>query len=91
MLRPRDSHDLRLLAATLEIDPAPASLRWLHDVFGNSVAVASFTEEAALLKIESRLDLSISKARNPIVQSRPMLTLIRRLRGRGHSRLAPLD
>jgi hypothetical protein len=44
MLRPRDSHDLRLLAAGLTIDPAPKTLRWLHDVFDNSVAVASFSE-----------------------------------------------
>jgi len=57
MLRPRDSHDLRLLAASLTIDPAPKTLRWLHDVFDNSVAVASFSEQAAVLKIACRLDL----------------------------------
>src|SRR5258706_280926 len=43
MLRPRDSHDLRLLDTALSISP-PASVRWLHDVFGNSIAIASFTE-----------------------------------------------
>jgi transglutaminase-like putative cysteine protease len=42
MFRPRESHDLRLLKAKLEITPAPASLRWLHDVFDNSVAIATF-------------------------------------------------
>jgi transglutaminase-like putative cysteine protease len=57
MLRPRDSHDLRLLAAGLVIEPAPETLHWLHDVFGNSVAVASFTQEAAILTIASHLDL----------------------------------
>ena len=65
MLRPRDSHDLRLLAATLTIDPAPESLRWLHDVFGNSVAVASFTQQAAVLKIESLLDLEHFESDEP--------------------------
>jgi transglutaminase-like putative cysteine protease len=57
MLRPRDSHDLRLLKAGLTIDPAPDRLRWLYDVFGNSVAVASFVEQSAVLKISSELDL----------------------------------
>ena len=42
MLRPRDSHDLRVLSSDLEIEPRPASLRWIHDVFGNSLAIATF-------------------------------------------------
>src|SRR5664279_615215 len=46
MLRPRDGHDLRVLANNLEIAPEPMSLRWIHDVFGNSVAIATFDERA---------------------------------------------
>jgi transglutaminase-like putative cysteine protease len=46
MLRPSDSHDLRLVLAELEITPKPASLRWIHDVFGNSVAIACFDARA---------------------------------------------
>jgi len=46
MVRPSDSHDLRLVLAELEITPKPASLRWIHDVFGNSVAIASFEARA---------------------------------------------
>ena len=65
MLRPHDSHDLRLLAATLTIAPAPESLRWMHDVFGNSVAVASFTQQAAELRIESMLDLEHFESDEP--------------------------
>jgi transglutaminase-like putative cysteine protease len=45
MLRPRDGHDLRVLAGSLQIAPQPTSLRWIHDVFGNSVAIA--TDERA--------------------------------------------
>ena len=52
MMRPRDSHDLRLLDTSLAISPT-ASVRWLHDVFGNSVAIANFTEPAAELIVES--------------------------------------
>jgi len=33
MLRPRDGHDLRVLASRLEITPQPMSLRLDHDVF----------------------------------------------------------
>ena len=44
MFRPRDSHDLRLLHTGLVIEPA-ASVRWIHDPFGNSIAIASFASE----------------------------------------------
>jgi transglutaminase-like putative cysteine protease len=53
MLRPRDSHDLRLLSSTLQIEPEPMSLRWIHDVFGNSVAIATFDERAETLSFTS--------------------------------------
>jgi len=42
MFRPRASHDLRLLDTALTISPE-AQIRWLHDVFGNSIAIARFT------------------------------------------------
>lgn len=57
MLRPRDSHDLRLLSATLAISPSPARLRWRHDAFGNSVAVAAFDTEADTLSFDSTIVL----------------------------------
>jgi transglutaminase-like putative cysteine protease len=53
MLRPRDGHDLRVLSGSLEIVPEPMSLRWIHDVFGNSVAIATFDERAEVLSIVS--------------------------------------
>jgi transglutaminase-like putative cysteine protease len=49
MLRPRDGHDLRVLSSELEIAPQPMRLRWIHDVFGNSVAIATFDERAETL------------------------------------------
>ena len=57
MLRPRDSHDLRLLETGMVITPPAAETRWLHDTFGNSIAVVSFTEKADELSIISRLVL----------------------------------
>jgi transglutaminase-like putative cysteine protease len=53
MLRPRDSHDLRVLSNRLDIVPEPMSLRWIHDVFGNSVAIATFDERAETLSFVS--------------------------------------
>jgi transglutaminase-like putative cysteine protease len=53
MLRPRDGHDLRVLSGSLEIEPQPMSLRWIHDVFGNSVAIATFDERAETLSFVS--------------------------------------
>jgi transglutaminase-like putative cysteine protease len=53
MSRPRDSHDLRLIDTTLLIDPPPRSLRWIHDVFGNSIAIVNFDRPADTLIFES--------------------------------------
>ena len=53
MLRPRDGHDLRVLSGDLTIEPRPMSLRWIHDVFGNSVAIADFDERADTLSFSS--------------------------------------
>lgn len=53
MFRPRDSHDLRLIDTALTISPA-AKVRWLHDVFSNSIAIASFEDQGSELVFESR-------------------------------------
>src|ERR1700686_1744977 len=64
MLRPRDSYDQKLIEARLDITPAPAALRWVHDVFGNCVAIARFSGRATDLRFDStiRLDHSPSNA-----------------------------
>ena len=70
MLRPRDSHDLRLIKTSLTFSP-PATVRWMHDVFGNSVAIASFAEPASELRIESSLVLETFAAERPPFQIAP--------------------
>jgi len=57
MFRPRESHDLRLLRTSLAITPQPASLRWLHDPFDNSVAVATFQGSTTELRFDSIVTL----------------------------------
>src|SRR5580704_11543938 len=57
MFRPRESHDLRLIQTQLTISPRPADLRWLHDPFDNSVAVATFNGTTTELRFESAVTL----------------------------------
>ena len=57
MVRPRESYDQHLIDAQLHITPEPAELRWLQDVFGNSVAIATFDRRAKDLVIDSRIRL----------------------------------
>ena len=64
MLRPRDSHDLRLIGAELALSP-PGAVRWMHDVFGNSVALVDFSAPAARLSIISTLTLERYALKRP--------------------------
>ena len=57
MFRPRDSHDLRLIETNLIITPEPTDLRWLHDPFDNSVAIATFEGRTRELSFESTVTL----------------------------------
>jgi transglutaminase-like putative cysteine protease len=70
MLRPRDSHDMRLVGATLTTS-TPAELRWIHDVFSNSIAIAKFSGEDTELKIESELVLERYALDRPPVELDP--------------------
>jgi transglutaminase-like putative cysteine protease len=70
MLRPRDSHDLRLIETSLDCTPS-ATIRWSYDVFGNSIAIASFSEPATELRIVSRLRLETFAQKRPAFQITP--------------------
>jgi transglutaminase-like putative cysteine protease len=56
MFRPRDSHDLRVLDARLVLSP-PGEVRWIHDVFSNSIALITFETPAAELRFESLIEI----------------------------------
>ena len=47
---------LRLLHTALAIEPA-ASVRWIHDPFGNSIAIATFEGETQVLELTSTIRL----------------------------------
>jgi len=59
MIRPDDSHDLRLHRSTLGIDPPPAHTRWTHDAFNNSICFLEWPEtlRTERLRIVSTLEL----------------------------------
>ena len=50
MMRPRDSHDLRLVSATLTMDPN-AVVTWSYDAFANSIAKLDF-QSAETTRVE---------------------------------------
>jgi transglutaminase-like putative cysteine protease len=57
MFRPREGYDQHVLSFRLAIDPEPARLRYVQDVFGNCVGIASFEGKAKELLFESRVRL----------------------------------
>ena len=65
MLRPRESHALRLYEHELAIAPA-AVVNWAHDVAGNSVVTATFSEPSDTLMIDSVATLSLDVDRWPV-------------------------
>jgi len=54
LLRPRESHELRIESSILTLTP-PATLRWHRDVEDNCVAIASFDTPVSQLVIESEV------------------------------------
>jgi transglutaminase-like putative cysteine protease len=60
MLRPRDSHNQRVIEARLEITPEPKSLKLVQDAFGNHVGIARFSGRSRELCFESTVRLEHS-------------------------------
>lgn len=60
LVRPQDSHDLRLHDATLAVEPPPSAVIWAHDVFGNSICLLDWPDDlrTETLRIVSQLDLT---------------------------------
>ncbi len=62
MLRPLESYDQRILESRLVIVPEPVELRFVHDVFGNCVAIARFKGGAEAVSFESHVRLEHTPA-----------------------------
>jgi transglutaminase-like putative cysteine protease len=52
LVRPRESHNLRIASSTLDIKPQH-DVRWQRDVVDNSIALVTFREQADYLRIGS--------------------------------------
>lgn len=74
MFRPRDSYDQRLIDSTLLIVPQPVSIRWMHDVFGNAVARATFRGRADELRFESTIRVKLYPTSVPDFQTKAAAT-----------------
>lgn len=53
LFRPRDSHDLRVLATDLHVSPLPVEVRLVHDVYSNSIALVRPHNPSTELKVVS--------------------------------------
>ena len=67
MLRPRESRELRLISSELIVMPE-AVVTWAHDVFGNSVATATFAGAADHLAVDSVTRLELDATAWPIFE-----------------------
>ena len=65
MLRPRESRDLRLVSIDVTTTP-PTVPTWAQDVFGNTVATATFQTPTDTLTIESLAEIELDAVAWPV-------------------------
>ncbi len=58
MMRPREDHDQRIVSFRAEVHPQPA-VRWLRDIYDNSIAVLTFKDESDLLRIGGEAEVMV--------------------------------
>lgn len=58
LVRPREGHDLHIESSLLEVEPQP-NVRWLRDIYGNSIAILTFGGPTRLLRIRSDVTVAI--------------------------------
>jgi transglutaminase-like putative cysteine protease len=56
LLRPREGHDVHIESSLLKVEPA-AEVRWLRDIYGNSIAVITFAEPGRKLSLISEVNV----------------------------------
>lgn len=65
LFRPRDSYDQRLLDCRLVIRPAPAEVRWIHDVSGNCLTLVDFDTVSDQLEFDTTIELDHTPENTP--------------------------
>jgi transglutaminase-like putative cysteine protease len=54
LVRPREGHDVHIESSRLEIEP-DATVKWLRDIYGNSIAILTFFASGARLRVLSEV------------------------------------
>lgn len=58
MLRPREGHDVQIESLRLVIEPK-AEVRWVRDIYGNSIAIITFAEASKRLRLLSEVTVDL--------------------------------
>ena len=56
LLRPREGHDVHIESSLLTIEPK-AEVRWLRDIYGNSITILTFSESSRKLSLFSEVNV----------------------------------
>jgi len=57
-MRPREGHDAHIASARANVEPK-AEVRWLRDIYDNSIAILTFEEASDKLSIASEVDVDL--------------------------------
>ena len=77
LFRPRESHDLRVLATDLRVDPAPVDIRLIQDAYSNSIALVKPSSPAdhlaltCLFTVEHTGERALDLPLNPGAETYP--------------------
>lgn len=58
MMRPREGHDVHIVRGRLDVQPE-ATVRWLRDIYGNSIAILTFLEPSRTLNVVGEVDVDL--------------------------------
>lgn len=58
LMRPREGHDLRIVSSRVELEPN-ARMQWKRDIEGNCVAILTFPEPAARLRVLMEVEVEL--------------------------------
>ena len=58
MMRPREGHDVHIVRGRLDVEPT-ATVRWLRDIYGNSIAILTFAEPSQKLSVVGEVDVDL--------------------------------
>lgn len=58
MMRPREGHDVHIVRVRVDIAPAH-TVRWVRDIYGNSIAIITFLESSNQLTISGEVEVDL--------------------------------